>query len=91
VDVGRGWAGGAPFGEDSGFLVSAGGGIRVAFPSGSRFTTRLDLAFPVRGGGDPELRVVVGRQFGVTSAEPADVERSRLPISTVNLYTFQRY
>jgi hypothetical protein len=91
VDAGRGWAGDAPFGEDTGTLVSAGGGLRLAFPSGSRFTTRLDLAFPLRGGHGAELRATIGRQFGITSPEAGDVERSRLPISQINLFNFQRY
>jgi hypothetical protein len=91
VDVGRGWAGDAPFGEDTGTLVSVGGGLRFAFPSGSRLTTRFDLAVPVRGGNGVEFRVTVGRQFGIMAPASYDVERSRLPISTINLFNFQRY
>lgn len=91
VDAGRGWAGGAPFGENTGTLVAAGGGLRIGFPSGSRVTTRLDLAFPIRGGSGFELRFTVGRQFGISAPAPDDVERSRLPISTINLFSFQRY
>ena len=91
VDVGQGWAGDAPFGENTGLLVSAGGGLRVGFPSGSRLTSRLDVAFPVRGGTGVEVRVTVGRVFGIGVPAPGDVERSRLPISTINLFSFQRY
>ena len=91
VDAGRGWAGDAPFGEDSGTLLSAGGGLRFGFPSGSRFTTRIDVGFPIRGASGYEIRLTVGRQFGVTSPPPLDVERSRLPISTIDLFSFQRY
>jgi hypothetical protein len=91
ADVGRGWAGDAPFGEDTGTLVALGGGLRLGFPSGSRLTSRLDVAFPVRGGHGVEVRVTVGRQIGISSSEPADVERSRLPISTIDLFNFQRY
>ena len=91
ADAGRGWAGDAPFGENTGTLVSAGGGIRLGFPTGSRLTTRFDLAFPVRGGSGYEFRVTVGRQFGISAPAPYDVERSRLPISTIDLFSFQRY
>ncbi|MFI5279164.1 MAG: hypothetical protein ACHQU1_01615 [Gemmatimonadales bacterium] len=91
VDAGRGWAGDAPFGESTGTLVAAGGGLRFGFPSGSRFTTRLDLAFPIRGGTGYEVRFTIGRQFGISAPAPYDVERSRLPISTIDLFSFQRY
>lgn len=91
ADAGRGWAGDAPFGEDTGTLVALGGGLRFAFPSGSRPTSRLDVAFPVRGGRGVEVRVTVGLQLGISSPEPADVVRSRLPISTIDLFNFQRY
>ncbi len=91
LDVGRGWAGDAPFGENTGTLIAAGGGLRLGFPSGSRFVTRLDLAFPVRGGSGAEVRLSVGRQFGISAPAPYDVERSRLPISTMDLFSFQRY
>jgi hypothetical protein len=90
-DVGRGWAGDAPFGENTGTLAAAGGGLRLGFPSGSRFTTRVDLAFPLHGGSGAELRVTVGRPFGISAPAPSDVERSRLPISTIDLFSFQRY
>jgi hypothetical protein len=91
VDVGRGWAGDAPFGENTGTLISAGGGLRLAFPSGSRFTTRFDLAVPLRGGSGVEFRLTVGHPFGVMAPASYDVERSRLPISTIRLFDFQRY
>lgn len=90
LDVGRGWAGDAPFGESTGWLAAAGGGLRIGFPSGSRLTTRLDFAVPLHGGGY-ELRVTVGPQMGISAPAPYDVERSRLPISTIDLFSFQRY
>ena len=47
VDAGRAWDGGDPFGGDSPLQVSAGAGLRIAFPPGSRQTYRLDFAFPL--------------------------------------------
>jgi len=91
LDVGRGWAGDALFGTDTGTLVAVGAGVRAGFPSGSRFTTRLDFAVPVRGGRGGEIRFTLRRQFGITSTEPDDVERSRTPISTIDLFHFLRY
>ncbi len=49
VDVGSIWAGGVPFGADSGSLATAGAGLRVGFPGGTRGLTRIDLAFPLNG------------------------------------------
>ena len=91
VDVGQGWAGDAVFGTTTPLLASVGAGIRLGFPSGSRYATRLDLAVPVRGGYRPELRFSIRQQFGVTQPEPEDVERSRMPVSTVGLFNFSRY
>jgi len=91
VDVGRGWAGDAVFGANTGPLVAAGFGVRAGFPSGSRFTTRLDIATPLRGGHGVEVRLTLRRQFGITADEPDDVERSRTPVSTTDLFHFTRY
>ena len=56
MDVGKGWAGDAAFGINTGTLVSAGIGVRTGFPAGSRFATRIDLAVPIQGPGGAELR-----------------------------------
>jgi hypothetical protein len=47
-DVGAGWAGGAPFGVDTGIKGSVGIGIRLGFPTGTRSVVRIDLAAPVK-------------------------------------------
>jgi len=91
VDVGRGWAGDAPFGENSGWLAAAGAGVRVGFPVGSHLATRLDVAVPLRHGQGVELRFTLRRQFGIGSREPDDVERSRLPVSNIAPFHFSRY
>ena len=91
VDVGRGWAGDAAFGENTYTLVAVGLGIRAGFPSGSRFATRLDFAVPVNGGHGAEVRLTLRQQFGITRPEPADIERSRLPVSTTALFNFTQY
>jgi hypothetical protein len=49
VDAGRSWAGDVPYGVDSPGLIAVGGGIRAAFPPGSRQTFRLDVGMPVTG------------------------------------------
>jgi hypothetical protein len=46
VDVGKIWAGSAPFGVTSPLRIDAGLGLRVAFPPGSRQTLRLDVGVP---------------------------------------------
>jgi hypothetical protein len=66
-DVGRGWAGEAPFGVDSGWKGTVGGGLRFGFPAGTRRVARVDLAWPVTGGGlgSPNLRIALGDAIGL--------------------------
>jgi hypothetical protein len=91
VDAGRGWAGDAIFGQNSGLIGTVGAGLRVALPRGSRRTWRLDLAVPLSRGLGPELRLGVGQQFGVFNGEPQDVVRSRERISSVTVFDFPRF
>jgi hypothetical protein len=65
LDVGRAWAGDAPFGAHSDWRGSAGAGLRGAFPAGGRTTYRLDLAFPFQGGGGPRLMLSIGESHGL--------------------------
>lgn len=48
LDAGRGWDAGVPFGQDTGWLSSVGGGVRLAFPSGSATLLRIEGGWPVR-------------------------------------------
>ena len=91
VDAGQGWAGDAPFARNTGFVAAAGAGLRGAFPSGSRVTSRVDLAVPLSGGTGVEFRLTLRRSFGITSPEPDDVERSRLPAAALEPFQFTRY
>lgn len=91
ADVGQGWAGDVPFGTNTDVVGSLGGGLRLAFPSGSRVTYRIDLAVPVRNGHGVQLLVGVGQQFGVSRGEADDVTRSREQVSSVTLFNFPRF
>ena len=91
AETGRGWAGDAAFGENSGMLGTVGAGLRVAAPRGSRRTYRLDVAVPLSRGLGPELRLAVGQQFGIFHGEPQDVVRSRERISSVTVFDFPRF
>jgi len=91
ADIGRGWAGDVPFGENTGGRGSVGGSLRVAFPSGSRRVYRLDLAVPLRRGAGLELRLGSGQHFGVTRGEADDVVRSRETVSSATVFNFPRY
>jgi len=66
-DVGRMWPGSVPFGADSGWRGSVGGGVRVGFPAGTRGVLRLDLAFPLdrARAGDPILRLALFEVMGL--------------------------
>jgi hypothetical protein len=91
LDVGRGWVGDALYGTDTGTLIAVGAGVRAGFPRGSRFTSRFDLAVPLRGGRGVEVRFTLRRLFGISAPESSDLERSRSPISTTDLFHFTRY
>ena len=93
VDVGRMWAGDAPFGEDTGWLASVGAGIRANIPAGSRTTYRIDVALPVRP--DPDARdlrlmISVGEAFGLLGrfGDP-QLARSRSDRITTDLFRFR--
>jgi len=91
AEAGRGWAGDAIFGQNTGLIATVGAGLRVALPRGSRRTWRLDIAIPLSRGLGPELRLGVGQQFGIFNGEPQDVVRSRERISSVTVFDFPRF
>jgi Omp85 superfamily domain len=67
VDAGRTWAGEGAFGESSPLQASAGVGLRLAFPPGSRQTYRLDVAIPVAPdfrAGQVQISLGVGQAVG---------------------------
>jgi hypothetical protein len=65
ADAGKMWAGDAPFGENSQWYGSAGFGLRLGLPSGSRNIWRVDVAFPVGRSGSPVFRIAaeINRYF----------------------------
>ncbi len=92
VDVGRGWASSAVFGEDTGLRAAVGIGLRAAAPHGSRRTYRADLTLPLTyGGRGLELQVGVRQQFGITRGEAEDVARSREQVSSTTIFNFPRF
>jgi hypothetical protein len=58
-DLGRVWAGEAPYGVDSDWQAALGFGLRIGLPNGTRNVWRTDIAFPVGGdtSGGPVFRV----------------------------------
>lgn len=65
-DVGQMWAGDAPFGRDSGWRSTVGGGLRVGFPAGSSSVIRFDLAWPLEGQDrTPVLRISAREWIGL--------------------------
>ena len=60
ADVGAGWHGDAPFGDDTGLRGALGGGLRIAFPPGTRQVVRVDLAVPLHAGGLRDYRFRIG-------------------------------
>ena len=92
VDAGREWAGGDAFGEDSPLLASAGLGLRIAFPPGSRQTYRLDFAFPVAPDfrvGDVQISFGIGQAVGrATAQDDGQLRRSARRTVSASLFNF---
>jgi hypothetical protein len=87
VDAGRTARGGDPFGTDSPLLVSAGAGLRVAFPPGSRRTYRIDFAFPVAPNFRPRgLQISLGTDQAVgrtaVDSDPQIDRSTRRPVNS---------
>ncbi len=84
ADAGRVWAGEVPYGVDSGWKGTVGGGIRLGFPSGTRGLARLDLAFPIGAGraGGPVFRVTLYELLGLTTgfSDPQLARSRRLAV-----------
>jgi hypothetical protein len=77
---GKLWAGDVPYGTTSSIRGSLGISLLGAYPSGSKRTYRLDIAFPLnpeRGGSRVELRVSAFDRTRLLSVEPRDVSRFR--------------
>lgn len=80
LDAGRMWPGDVPFGFDSGWLTTAGLGIRGSFPAGSRSTFRVDIATPLNGSGrlkDFRFTITASELLGLSGAETPDVQLLR--------------
>jgi len=82
VDVGSIWKGGAPFGDDSGTLATAGTGLRIGFPGGTGGVVRIDVAFPLNGPdsfGKPTFRTSAELLGLIRGVEDRQLRRSRRP------------
>lgn len=79
VDIGKIWAGDAPYGVTTPVHGDVGLGLRAALPPGSRRTARLDLAMPLTAGVGPgDLRISIGmRQLVGRSASDLDSQMRR--------------
>lgn len=93
TDVGRAWAGDAPFGADSGWRTSVGAGLRASFPAGSRSTYRVDFAWPLDPGtrlGDFRVTLSIGEWRGLHPREgDRQIMRSRTQAVGGELLTFR--
>jgi outer membrane protein assembly factor BamA len=83
ADLGKMWSNGALFGVDSGLRASAGIGLRIATPAGSRQTYRLQLGIPLAGGvrlDDLVLSLSIDRLLRIeTESIDPQLARSRDP------------
>jgi len=88
-DVGRTWAGDAPFGVDSRVKTGVGLGLLAAIPPQSRRLWRLDVAFPVSADAHAgwEVRLTAVRASGFWR-EPSDVAHARAGTATATIFTW---
>lgn len=80
VDAGRVWAGGVPFGQNSGMRTSVGIGLLAAVPRHSQRLLRVDLAVPLSsapGVGKWQVLFSVGSAARMFWQEPSDIARVR--------------
>jgi hypothetical protein len=92
ADVGKLWAGDAPFGVSTGLRPSLGVGLLLAVPRRSQRLYRLDVAVPLRREGPTRswsLRLSAAAPFEVFWREPADVRRMRAGTPAANLLVWR--
>jgi hypothetical protein len=93
VDAGQMWPGDVPFGGDSGWRATAGAGLRVSFPAGSRSSFRIDLAAPIGGLEPSKFRLILSASelLGITGSNTPDVQllRSRKDGVSGELFRFR--
>lgn len=81
LDAGRVWAGAVPFGTDSGWRASVGGGLRLGMPGGGIDVVRIDFGTPLTGedGGRGVGLRISAEMLGLLDrrAWPSQMERSR--------------
>ena len=89
-DVGRVWAGDAPYGVSTPLRASVGVGVLAAVPPNSRRLWRVDVAYPLtkeRGAG---LQLVFSNRDMTRSfwREPRDVQLSRTRAAPASVFTW---
>jgi len=78
ADLGRVWAGDAPYGVDSPWQSAVGFGLRFGLPRGTRNIYRADIAFPVGNtSGEPIFRITLELNRLRAGFFTPDVARSR--------------
>ncbi len=80
VELGKLWAGDAPFGVTTGMQASIGVSLLAAMPRGSRRLWRVDFSVPLTHAGEPskfEFRASIGDHTRTFWREPPQLERAR--------------
>jgi hypothetical protein len=90
ADVGRQWAGDAPYGVTTPVKASVGFSLLAAVPPRSARTWRADVAFPVTGGTDARwtLRFTNGDRTTFEFRNPSDVADRRAPTVPTSLFAW---
>jgi hypothetical protein len=92
VDAGKIWRGDDQYGRNSPLLASAGLGLRVAFPPGSRRTYRLDIAAPMAPSFEPgrvQVSLGIGQAIGRSAVDDhSQIRRSSRRALSASLFSF---
>ena len=90
VDAGRTFAGGAPYGVNSGTHAAVGVGVLGAFPPRSRRLWRVDLAFPVTKTPGAKFQLLLSNRdlTRMFWREPRDVQRAREQAVPASLFSW---
>ncbi|HSJ63185.1 MAG TPA: hypothetical protein VK922_04670 [Gemmatimonadaceae bacterium] len=92
ADVGKLWAGDAPFGESTGLRPSVGAGVMVAVPRRSQRLYRLDVAVPLIRDAPTKswsVRLSAMAPYQAFWREPGDVRRMRAGLPAADLLAWR--
>jgi hypothetical protein len=89
ADIGSVWAGGVPYGQDSGIRTGVGVGLLAAVPPQSRRMLRVDFALPLVSDrhASYELRATVSAPARMFWRDPEAIARIRAIVPSSGIFS----